>query len=175
MNHSFAKWRKEPMSKLSEFEITQKFREQVDRGDITEDIKVIYQISGGMPSERVEEEFRLSGNGNVNIKVRDVLKAILAQEASVELERAETRDLFQKIVPGLDSLVPRSEARFLPDSLVGSITIQVGGEEATLYFLADEDERISQDKPIAPQIAEAIQHFTNITQRSIEMRKEGNE
>jgi hypothetical protein len=155
------------MSNLSEWEIKQKFRERVDQGDITEDIKVIYQIQGGMPSERIEEEFRLSGNGNAKVMVRDMLRSIPTQEVSVELDRDEAYSLFQKIVPGLDSLVPRSEAHFLPDSLVGSITIQIDTEETTLYFLADEEERMSQDKPITPQMAEVIQGFTEISKRLI--------
>lgn len=164
------------MSKLSEFEIAKKFSERVERGDLTEDIKVIYRISGGMPSQHVEEEFRLSGSGKAKVMERDVLRSIPAQEFTGEIDRAETGKLFQAIVPCLDSLVPRSEAHFLPDSIVGSITIQVGGEEATLYFLVDEEERMSQNKPIAPQMTETIQHFTEIFKRLMKKGKEkGNE
>ena len=160
------------MSKASEFEIVRKFRERVDLGDLAEDLKVVYRLAGGMPSERVEEEFRLSGSGKVSVKVRDILRSIPAKEVSREFDQAETRDLFQRIGPGLESLLPRSEARFLPDSLVGSITIEVGGEEATLFFLADEEERLAQDKPIAPQIVELIQHIQGTSQRLLEKRKE---
>lgn len=156
-----------------EFEIAQKFLDHVDRGDITEDMTITYQIAGGIPSQQVEEELRLSGNGNTKVMVRDVLRSIPAQEVSLELDRTETRDVFQKIVPGLYSLVPRSEAHFPPDSLVGSITFQVGGEEAKLYFLANERDRMSQNKPIAPQATEAIQNFKGISERLLVRGRQG--
>lgn len=165
--------KKEHMSKLSESEIVRKFRECVDRRTPTEDIKVIYRIAGGMPSQRVEEEFRLSGSGKAKVKARDVLRSIPPQEVSEELDQAETRDLFQKIGSSLDSLVPRSEAHFLPDSVVGSITVEVDGEEATLYFLADEEERLAQDKPISPKFTEAIQQIRKNSQRLLKKEREG--
>lgn len=164
------------MIKPSAFEMIRKFRERVDRKSLTEDVKFVYRMAGGMPSERVEEEFRLSGSGKANMMVRDVLRSMPAQRVSVELDHAETLDLFQKIGQGLDRLVPRSEARFLPDSLVGSITFEVGGDEATLYFLADEEERLAQNKPIAPQMAEAIQQVRGISQQLLKKgRRKSNE
>ncbi len=156
------------MSKLSESEIIQKFRERVGQGTLTDDIKLVYRIRGGMPSERVEEEFRLSGSGKAKVVAQDVLKSMPVQEVSEEIDQAETRDLLRQMGSGIDSLVPRSEAHFLPDSLVGSITVEVGGEEATLYFLADEEEQLAQDKPISPQMTEAIQRIRKISPRLLE-------
>jgi hypothetical protein len=162
------------MSKTSE--IIRKFRERVDLKDITEDLKVVYRIAGGMPSERVEEELQLTGSGKARVKERDVLKSIPAREVSRELDESEVIDLFRKVGPGLDSLVPREEARFLPDSLIGSITIEVDGEETILFFLADEEQRLAQDKPIAPQVAEVVQHFRGISQRLLKKgRRKKNE
>jgi hypothetical protein len=160
------------MSEPLESKAVQKLREYLDRESLTEDIKVVYRVAGGMPHERIEEEFRLSGGGKANTMVRDVLRSIPAQEASGELDQAETRDLLQQIESGLGSLVPRSEARFLPDSVVGSITIEVDGEQETLFFLVDEEERLAQEKAIAPQMTGAIRRISQISQRLLESKKE---
>ena len=159
------------MNKLSESQILQQFREHIDRETLTDDIKVIYRIAGGMPSERQEEEFRLSGSGKAEAMSQDILRSIPSQQVSEELEPSETRGLFRQIGSVLDSLVPRSEAKFMPDSAVGSITIEIGGEEATFYFLADEEERLTQEKPITPQAAEAIQNFRGISERLLERER----
>lgn len=160
------------MNKQLESEVIRKFHELVERGDLADDIKIVYCVAGGMPVERVEEELKLSGSGKAEVMVRDMLKSMPTQEVSTELGRDESQYLFQEIGRGLDSLATRSEARFLPDSLVGSITIQVEGEETTLYFLADEEERISQNKPITSQMAEAIQHVTKISHKLLKKGKE---
>lgn len=156
------------------------FSDHVDRGDLVDDIKIVYRVSGGMPHESHEpaeealveeelEEFRLSGGGTADVVLRrSTPEEIPTRVLSTELDRAESQELFRRIKSGLNGLVPRSEARFLPDSLIGSITVEVGGEAETFYFLADEEERISQDKPVAPEIIEAVRSFEEISRRSRE-------
>jgi hypothetical protein len=59
-------------------------------------------------------------------------------------------------------MVPRSEARFIPDSTVGMVTIGVGEEEVTLYFLADEEQSYGQEERIArgaPRAAGAMREI----------------
>jgi hypothetical protein len=67
------------MDKKSELEVIRKFRQAVDRETLPEDVKVTCRISGGMPSERVEEEFRLSGVGTAGASARDVLRSVSAR------------------------------------------------------------------------------------------------
>jgi hypothetical protein len=153
------------MDKKSELEVIRKFRQAVDRETLPEDVKVTCRISGGMPSERVEEEFRLSGVGTAGASARDVLRSVPAQEVSGKLEAAETRDVFRRIASSLKGLPTRSEARFLPDSVVGTITVEAEGKEATVYFLADEEQRDAQEKPIPRVTADTIQHIKTISRR----------
>jgi len=61
--------------------------------------------------------------------------------------------------------VPRSKARFLPDSLVGSITIEVGGEQAVLFFLADEEDRQAQKKIVPPTMTKTIKELAHLLRR----------
>lgn len=159
------------MSKPPESEVIQKFHDRIDAGEIT-DIEIVYRITGGMPDERKDiPEISLSGAGASTVTVRDPQGISLLQEASAELDQAETQALFQQMRSGIDSLVIRSEARFLPDSLVGSITIKVNGEEATLYFLVDEKDRLIQGKPIDHQVAKAIEQLTRLSQKSLRSKK----
>jgi hypothetical protein len=90
------------------------------------------------------------------------------KSASAELAPAEVQSLLAQVGQGIDSLVPRSEARFLPDSVVGSITLEVDGEQATFYFLVDEEDRLSQNKQIAPAMAEAIDTFSHLSEQLLQ-------
>jgi hypothetical protein len=153
-------------------ELSERFRELVARGDLRPDVKVVYRISGGMPEERIEEEFRLSGSSEAESRFADKRTAEAAREVSAGLDSAETQQLFQGVASGLDELVNRSEARFLPDSSIGSITIEVGGEQETLYFLADEGQRQGQDEASAPQRPEALQPLEETARRLLAERSE---
>lgn len=160
------------MSKLSKSEIINKFRKGIDKEDLTEDIKVTYRIRGGMPSERIEEEFSFSGNGKAEVKRLDFLRSIPSEKVSTELDRVEIHDLFKNIDSSLDSLVSLSEAHFPPDSLVGSITIEIEGEKTTLYFLTNEEE--GQARPILAS-SKAVESFQRIREISQRILKEGRE
>ena len=144
--------------------VIQKFHERIDRGNLTDDTKIVYRVAGGFPHERIEE-YCLSGSGTATLLRQDRLNSIPRQELSTTLDQTESRELFQQIRSGLASLIPQSQARFLPDSVVGSLTVEVDGERETFYFLPQEEDRVAQNKPIAPQIVEAGKHFREIAQR----------
>jgi hypothetical protein len=92
------------------------------------------------------------------------------REATAAMAAHEVQRVLTQVGQGVDSLVPRSKARFLPDSLVGSITIEVDGEEATFYFLADEEDRKRQKQPVAPAIGEAIGTFSVMSNRLLKKK-----
>jgi hypothetical protein len=157
-------------------ELSERFRERVARGDLRQDVQVVYLISGGMPEERIEEEFRLSGGSEAESRFVDERTAEAAREVSAQLDSAETQQLFQRVASSLDALVSRSEARFLPDSSIGSITIEVGGEQETLYFLADEGQRQGQEEASAPRMPEALKPLEETSRRLLAERgEEGHE
>ncbi len=162
------------MSTSSEAEIIQKFREGVDRGIFPEDMKVVYRIAGGMPNQRLEEEFIISGNGKTEVKALDMLASKPAERASLNLNRTDTREAFQKIRSSLDSMVPLEKTNFLPDSLVGSVTLEVGGEKTTLYFPIEEEEKKADRKLISSSIPDTIRYFREASKRILEEGKGGN-
>ena len=148
----------------SERKVVQKFRERTTQESLPEGLRVVCRVTGGMPSEHIEEEFTLYASNKAHVKKREILGTAIPQEGSSELQPNETRELLQQIAEGLDCLVTRSDAHFLPDSSVGTITIEVDGEELTLYFLADEEERLMQNKPITPQMDQAVRQISTLSQ-----------
>lgn len=162
------------MSTLSETKIIQKFREAIDEEALPEDLKVVYRIAGGMPSQRYEEEFIISGNGKTEVKALDLLMSKPEEVASLNLNKAETREAFQKIRLSLDSMVPLEKTHFLPDSLVGSVILEIGGEKTTLYFPVEEERREANKELVSYQISDMIQYFRKTSKKLLETNKGGN-
>jgi hypothetical protein len=151
------------MSERSAPELIQAFRAALAQDDLT-DLAVVYEVSGGVPSEEFEA---LTAAGSVRGKLSLVGSGDLTttQDQPKHINPVETRDLLQQVASSLDSLIPRDQARFLPDSVVGSVTIVVRGEEATFYFLADEGQRQGQDERIARGASEAIRPLRELWRR----------
>jgi hypothetical protein len=154
------------MAERSQSEVLRRFRERVGRGDLR-GIRVTYRVSGGMPAEgRAGEELRVSGEGISTARALTAGSgARAAQEASARLRPQEVEQLFGRLAQGLDGLTPRAQARFVPDSVVGSITVEVDGAEETRYFLAEADERASQGEPLTPAAADTVGRLAQVTAR----------
>jgi hypothetical protein len=146
-----------------ESEVIRTFRDRVRQGNLA-GVTVKYRVSGGMPGEdRINEELTLSGS-NKAVELR-VMAADRESRAASAATPEELRHVMQQLESGLDTLVTRSEARFLPDSVVGSFTIEIGGQLETLFFLVDEEEQEAQQKRVSPGIREAVRGVSRISER----------
>jgi hypothetical protein len=125
-------------------------RAQADEGHLAEDLVIEYRIQGGSHDETVDEAIALNANGAVRVVVSDKLGRKPAGDVIADLGREAVVDLGRLIERGIEGLIPRSEARFLPDSLVGSIQVGFGDRTETFYFYADEDQR---EQAAAPQLS----------------------
>jgi hypothetical protein len=143
------------MSEGSESELIGEFREVLARGELTDKVAVDYRVSVGMPGEDVET-FTVSGGIPVRLRLAGDGQLTAPDEATIQLDPSQTRQLLEQVASSLDGMVPRAQARFIPDSAVGSVTIAVHGDEATFYFLADEGQRQGQEELLARGAAEAI-------------------
>jgi hypothetical protein len=150
------------MSERTESELLTRFRRAVERGEL-DDVRVVYRVSGGEPGERIDEEIRLSGADSASLRAHDELRPSAAAEVAEErLDAEEARSMYRETASALEAMVPRSQARFIPDSTVGMVTIGVGEEEETLYFLADEEQSYGQEERIArgaPRAAGAMREI----------------
>jgi hypothetical protein len=100
-------------------------------------VRVTYYVHGGSPGERLEERVELAGSGDVRVDVRDDLNPDRAGEASGSVDTEELARILDALAEADEELVTREEASFPPDSLVGWVEIEVGGETETYYFDAD--------------------------------------
>jgi len=140
--------------------VIQKFHERIDRGNLTDDTKFIYRVQGGLP--RIEEEYSLSGSGSATLLREDPLHRISRQEFSTLLDQAESRELFQLVRSGLTSLISQPQLPFLvPDSVLGSLTVEVDGERETFCFIWQDFIGSADYKPIG----EAVERFREILLR----------
>ncbi|MFF8954509.1 hypothetical protein [Streptomyces sp. NPDC014894] len=157
------------MAEPTEEETVRRFRERVSRGE-TDGIEIEHRVSGGTPGERrTSEEVTLTGTGSARARGEDSREpgGAGARDSAGSLEDAETRELFRRLGASTEGLVPRSETGFTPDSLVGSVTIRVDGHRATLFYLADPEQRETQGRPLPPETAEAVGAFARLARRML--------
>ncbi len=156
--------------KPSEAEVVKRFFGRLEKESPTDEFKVMYRVSGGAPEERYEEEVDMTGAGDASVKVMDTLISREQKRARGTLSPEEVREILSEVQSGLDSLVPAEEARFLPDSMVGSITIELAGKKETFYFLANEDDRVAQKRQVTAPMRKTIDHFEGLSKRFLESK-----
>jgi hypothetical protein len=83
-------------------------------------------------------------------------------------EDLDVASLFEQISAGLHSLLPASRASSSPDAYVGSITIRVGGNEETFFFVPEAEKRRTPGKSVAPSMDRVLQRFWDIAMRVTE-------
>lgn len=151
------------MPELTGADVIREFKERVARGE-TDGISVVYRIAGGLPAKQyVHKELCISSDGQAHVQAEGIARQ--SEELSTALPNTEIQVLFRQLGECVDELLPRSETWFIPDSLVGSVTIEVDGGQATLFFLADEEARQAQHKPISTGAAATFDSFSRLTRR----------
>ena len=140
------------MCETAEVNVLDQLRDRLHRDDLA-DVTITYRVAGGMPTDnRIEEELTLSGAGATARAVRNAVP----EEASSSVDQAEFTAVLQLIERDVGHLTPRSAARFLPDSTVGSIAVRVGETTTTYYFLVDEEAEQAQARAATPEAPGAV-------------------
>jgi hypothetical protein len=152
------------MARPEESEVLQQFRARVD-GDDVDEVGLSFRIPAEVPDRpHAVEELRVEGAAaRVHAQTDRPTGPPVEVEASVAAET--TASVLQQVAEVADELVPRSEARFLPDSAVGSIRLEVGDRMVDLFFLVDEEDRQAQDVPLSARAVEVIEHLTELQHR----------
>jgi hypothetical protein len=112
-----------------------------------------YRVAGGPPGKRLETVLEVTSTGQVSLEHLDELSRQRRRRTAVRIPVDEVTALFRRVRES--RLLEQTDAGggFLPDSIVGSITIAASGARVTYYFLADERQRGWQSKEISPAIA----------------------
>lgn len=146
--------------------VLRRFRGKVAAGDL-DGIRVSVRLAGGMPSERhLDRTVTLSASGEALVSATDNDAAGPAGN-SRKLSEEDAAEFMRSLSEDPQGLVPRSQARFLPDSLVGSLLVEVEGETVELFYLADEQDRVTQGKQISPTAAEGLARLRDVADRLI--------
>ncbi len=128
----------------------------------SKDHKISYMISGGPPRKRLEYLLEIRGTGSVACHILDELKSQRRRAFKHRLSEDKVRELFREIIES--RLLENIDAGggFLPDSLVGSISIEYGQPKVTYYFLADEQQRHNQGLELNPSLAKMDSIFQGL-------------
>lgn len=119
--------------------VRQKLQDGLAAASLPKSMRLRFRLSGGMPSQRLDDEFTLTGDGQVTAHRRNLLVETKTYTGRRRLEEQETRQIFRDLLDGLDHLIRPEDAAFLPDSVVGSVTLEAGGESLTYYFPVERD------------------------------------
>jgi hypothetical protein len=147
------------MANAREDEVIRKLRERVRRGAM-HGVDISYSVIAPPHELPVAGELRLSGAGAVHARTRNA-----SQEASTSIAQAEIADLLLEISDGVVELVPRSQARFLPDSVIGQVTVVVDGQEASFFFLADPEQAKQQGMVLPEAAVRMVSRLDRLQQR----------
>lgn len=151
---------------MPENEVVQEFVSRVQRGELN-GVNIVHRVSGGIPGEtNVREQMTIMGGARA--EARRETTGMPAAKASTNVDATQIEELFNKLAHGVSELVPRDQARFLPDSAVGSITIEIGSQSTTLFYLADAEDRRDQEKPLSPETSEALEGLARLSRNLFE-------
>jgi hypothetical protein len=144
---------------MTEERTIQLFREQIDANEIGH-INLAYRVVGGLRDEPgfpppVDELLTLEGSGSI---ARLLSNGEVAAESA--LDPGVAAELFRQVRANMADLVPRARARFVPDSIVGEITIEVAGEREQLYFLIEEQRQPQEAGMKAKNLADLHSIFS---------------
>ena len=155
------------MPNTTEADVIRKLRERAASGELA-GINVTYQVNGGSPAEQeVDEEIQLSGLGQVNARVRT--SAATMRESSETVAVPQMKELLVQIGDGAAGLIPRSEAAFIPDSVVGQVTVRIDGQEASFFFLPDQGQAEQHGKVLSAGAAAAVDSLARLHKRILEL------
>lgn len=130
-----------PLTRREE-ETLERFRSRIAAtAALGDDIRITRRISGGAPGTRLVRETVLNGAGRTQVRHLDELSPVAGEKkAELTIDERSAREVLQALADHFGELIPRAEARFVPDSLVGSVTIEVGGESVTMFYDAGAEE-----------------------------------
>jgi hypothetical protein len=150
-----------------EGEVLRKLRERAAQGQLS-GIGVAYRVTGGAPGEQlVDQEMQLSGPGPVRARARVVGGA--TQESTAEIPEAELKELLLQIGDGAVDLIPRSQAGFIPDSIVGQISLNINGQEASFFFLSDPEQAKQHGKELSPKARRLVEGLMRLQRRVLQL------
>lgn len=119
----------------------------------TKQYKITYCVAGGPPSRRLEHTFEIRGDGTVTVRHVDELAQARPRELKSALPPDRVTEVFRDLLESRLLENVDTGGAFLPDSIIGAITISDGMGTITYHFLADEQKRRLKGIDLNPSVA----------------------
>lgn len=162
------------MPRKKERQVIEALRETLAGEDLPAGLKITFRVSGGAPSKSVFEEIRMGSSGHHEVARSDEIRSKPLEKADLNLSDAETRRLFEEIAENLDQLVPRSEAAFAPDTVLGCVSVELEGKRADFFYAVDEDEPERVGALAATGVSETAHALRSLISQTLDgARREG--
>jgi hypothetical protein len=144
--------------------LLKKFKSKILSDDF-KNARIIYRVKGGVPTERIEKEVLVNADGKVETIINEDQLGVLSKgKKSITRKDDEIKNLFKEVTNFIDQLAA-DDSKFLPDSIIGSISIQIEDKETTIgYFLPEEEDRKVQNKFVGPNFSNVINKLESFFQ-----------
>lgn len=142
------------------------FVARTKRGELGPDLAVVYRVSGGMPSQRIEYEIAVDSVDGARVSRYNARTSRDVERTSISGEDLDVAGVLNLIGTGLFSLASASSEQRLPDALLGSLTISVDGAEETFYFVPELEQRRASGEVFAPPMEQALTRLWDIANGS---------
>ncbi len=117
------------------------------------EFKITYRISGGPPKKRLDRTLEISGKGSITLRHFDELTARRVRESKSTMSIDRIKEVFRYLVESRLLENVDTGGGFLPDSVIGAITISDGLSAITYHFLGDEQQRRLRGVELNPSVA----------------------
>lgn len=134
---------------------------QADDGRLAENATITFRVSGGTHGKRLDKSVSITANGAARVRVTDELRSS-GTDVRMELGHERVLHLLREIGLSLSDLLRKEEASFVPDSLVGSVSVGIGNEVETYYFLADEEMYVDEGRRVPTGVRRILDRFQAI-------------
>jgi hypothetical protein len=154
-------------------ELLKTFRELVRVEKIDDGVAVHYHVDGGLPDERYSEEIEVTGGGEVSVRLEDRLNDVELRAISGRVPPTLLLEWLRRFAALLDNTASPGDIEFVPESLVGVITLRVGEQRTARMFRPDEDADLLPAKIVdESRLDEVLKHVLHSLDKPLQVTEE---
>lgn len=133
------------------------FQQALADPELAQNLRLRLEISGGVPSERYDLSFEISGDDTARIRMLDEIKGRHHEAREVKLPPDTIRHLLNQLDVNRMVSFAQSNVPIPPCSLVGRLEVSFGDHTFSMVFMADEEQARTAGYRI-PQEFERVIH-----------------
>jgi hypothetical protein len=133
--------------------------------DQVKKLTLTYRVSGGPPGKRLLLTIRVPADGAVTYEHQDELQGKRTTRLKITLPADDIRSFMRQAQESGILDLRDTGGGFLPDSIIGSISLESDGAKVTYNFLAEEHQQKSQNKEPPPPIRGLKLRFEELSEK----------